>query len=172
MFDIENTLAEYGLTPERYEELLKDCSDKVHKVSDMDWSEIAEKYKIDFTYAKCKEKFFMELYELLCSMYGVFEKEETINQKLILTFAKTHGFKSNFYNLHQDINFLQIFLYYKLIFNKDDLTRPFYESGSSLGKIHLSAVEDFVDFKKQYILATHSTCQTAIAAIWVINTFF
>lgn len=46
MFDIENTLAEYGLTPERYEELLKNCSDKVHKVSDMDWSEIADKYGI------------------------------------------------------------------------------------------------------------------------------
>lgn len=48
MFDIETTLAEYGLTPERYEELLRDCSDKVHKVSDMDWSEISEKYNISF----------------------------------------------------------------------------------------------------------------------------
>lgn len=48
MFDIEKTLAEYGLTPERYEELIKDCSDKVHKISDMDWSEVAEKYGIDF----------------------------------------------------------------------------------------------------------------------------
>ena len=48
MFDIENTLAEYGLTPERYEELLKDCSDKVHKVSDIDWSEIASKYGIEW----------------------------------------------------------------------------------------------------------------------------
>lgn len=46
MFNIENTLAEYGLTPERYEELLKDCSDKVHKVSDIDWSEIADRYGI------------------------------------------------------------------------------------------------------------------------------
>lgn len=131
-----------------------------------------KEYKIDFTDAKRKEKFFVELYELLCSMYGVFEKEETINQKLILTFARIHGFKSNFYNLHQDINFLQIFLYYKLIFSKNDLIRPLYESGSSLGKLHISAVENFVNFKRQYILATHSTCQTAIAAIWVINTFF
>ena len=48
MFDIEKTLAEYGLTPERYEELLKDCSDKVHKVSDIDWSEIADKYDIEW----------------------------------------------------------------------------------------------------------------------------
>lgn len=48
MFDIEKTLTEYGLTPEKYEELLKDCSDKVHKVSDIDWSEIASKYRIDW----------------------------------------------------------------------------------------------------------------------------
>lgn len=48
MFDIENILAEYGLTLERYEELLKDCSNKVHKVSDVDWSEIAEKYGIEW----------------------------------------------------------------------------------------------------------------------------
>ena len=48
MFDIEKTLAEYGLTSERYEELLKDCSDKVYKVSDIDWSEIATKYGIDW----------------------------------------------------------------------------------------------------------------------------
>lgn len=48
MFDIETILAEYGLTPERYEELLKDCADKVHKVSDLDWAEINAKYSIDF----------------------------------------------------------------------------------------------------------------------------
>lgn len=46
MFDIENILAEYGFTTEKYEELLKDCSDKVHKVSDIDWTEISEKYGI------------------------------------------------------------------------------------------------------------------------------
>ena len=131
-----------------------------------------KEYKIDFTDAKRKEKFFIEMYELLCSMYGVFEKEETVNQKLILTFAKIHGFKSTFYDLREDINFLQIFLYYRLSFSKNDLTIPFYQSPSSSENLHLSSVKKFVDFKKQYILATHSTCQTAVAAIWVINTFF
>ena len=46
MFDIEKTLSDFGLTPEKYEELLKDCSDKVHKISDLDWCEISEKYNI------------------------------------------------------------------------------------------------------------------------------
>jgi len=48
MFNIEETLAEFGLTPEKYEELLKDCSDKVHKLNESDWSEIASKYNIDW----------------------------------------------------------------------------------------------------------------------------
>ena len=47
MFDIEKTLSDFGLTPDRYEELLKDCSDKVHKVNtDIEWQDIVEKYSI------------------------------------------------------------------------------------------------------------------------------
>lgn len=48
MFDIKATLSEYGLTEELYESLLKDCSDKMEKISDLDWGEIAEKYGIDW----------------------------------------------------------------------------------------------------------------------------
>lgn len=48
MFDIENTLKEYNLTIDDYEQLLKDCSDKVSKISDTDWSEIANKYGIQW----------------------------------------------------------------------------------------------------------------------------
>lgn len=47
MFDIEKTLSDFGLTPDRYEELLKDCSDKVHKINtDIEWQDIVEKYSI------------------------------------------------------------------------------------------------------------------------------
>lgn len=48
MFDIEGILAEYGLTNEKYEDLLRDCSNKVHRISDLDWSEINAKYGIEF----------------------------------------------------------------------------------------------------------------------------
>lgn len=48
MFDIEKTLSDFALTVEEYEELLKDCSDKLHKITDLDWSEIGEKYGIDW----------------------------------------------------------------------------------------------------------------------------
>ena len=47
MFDIEKTLSDFGLTPEKYEKLLKDCADKVHKINtDIEWQDIVEKYNI------------------------------------------------------------------------------------------------------------------------------
>lgn len=50
MFDIEKKLLEYGLTTDSYEQLLKDCSDKVHKINDMDWADIVEKYNLGIHY--------------------------------------------------------------------------------------------------------------------------
>lgn len=44
--DVLKTLNDFGLTEKTYEELLKDCSDKVDGINDMDWSEINEKYDI------------------------------------------------------------------------------------------------------------------------------
>ena len=48
MFNIEETLSKYNLTPEKYEQLLQDCSNKVSKISDDDWSEICQRYNLDF----------------------------------------------------------------------------------------------------------------------------
>lgn len=48
MFNIEETLSKYNLTPEKYEQLLQDCSNKVNKISDDDWSEICQRYNLDF----------------------------------------------------------------------------------------------------------------------------
>lgn len=48
MFDFENELAKYNLTQEKYEQLLKDCSNKVQKISDDDWSEICDRYGLKF----------------------------------------------------------------------------------------------------------------------------
>lgn len=48
MFNFENELAKYNLTQEKYEQLLKDCSNKVQKISDDDWSEICDRYGLKF----------------------------------------------------------------------------------------------------------------------------
>ena len=48
MFDINKELQDRGLTIELYEQLLEDCQKKINKEIDLDWSEICEKYNLDW----------------------------------------------------------------------------------------------------------------------------
>lgn len=48
--DVKGLLAEYGLTEETYEAMLKDTEDKVNKSSDLEWADILEKYDIPMHY--------------------------------------------------------------------------------------------------------------------------
>ena len=48
LYNFEEIFKEYNLTTETYEQLLTDCSNKVQKISDLDWSEICDKYNLDF----------------------------------------------------------------------------------------------------------------------------
>lgn len=48
LFNFEEELSKYGLSIESYEQLLTDCSNKVQKITDLDWSEICSKYNLDF----------------------------------------------------------------------------------------------------------------------------
>ena len=50
IFNFKEELAKFGLTEETYEQCLKDASDKVQKVSDIDWQEIVEKYNLNIHY--------------------------------------------------------------------------------------------------------------------------
>ena len=48
LYNFDEEFAKYGLTTETYEQLLEDCANKVSKISDLDWSEICDKYDLDF----------------------------------------------------------------------------------------------------------------------------
>lgn len=48
MFNFDEELEKYGLTHEKYEQLLQDCSNKVQHISDDDWSEICARYGLEF----------------------------------------------------------------------------------------------------------------------------
>lgn len=50
MFDFKKELERYGLTEETYEQCLKDASEKVQNLNDMDWQEIIEKYNLPIHY--------------------------------------------------------------------------------------------------------------------------
>jgi hypothetical protein len=47
LIDFEEELKKYGLTPETYEAVCKDISDKMDGNNDLDWSEIKDKYAIN-----------------------------------------------------------------------------------------------------------------------------
>lgn len=53
--NIENELKIVGLTLESYEEFLQDCADKINGVSDIDWSEIIEKYNLPYDRRRISE---------------------------------------------------------------------------------------------------------------------
>ena len=48
MFDIKKELQEKGLNEQTYEQLLEDCQKKMSKEIDLDWSELCEKYNLDW----------------------------------------------------------------------------------------------------------------------------
>ena len=50
IYDFEKELSKYGLTCESYEALLKDCSDKVQKITDVEWAELISKYNLGVHY--------------------------------------------------------------------------------------------------------------------------
>lgn len=50
LYNFTEELKKYGLTTENYEALLKDCSDKAQKISDVDWNDIVEKYNLNVHY--------------------------------------------------------------------------------------------------------------------------
>lgn len=55
IFNIDRELNKYNLTKEKYEQLLTDCSNKVNKTIDKDWSEIALEYGLDFNPDTCRK---------------------------------------------------------------------------------------------------------------------
>ncbi|SCJ71508.1 Uncharacterised protein [uncultured Ruminococcus sp.] len=46
IYDFQKELLKYGLTPDIYEQVCKDISNKIEGINDLDWSEIKEKYNI------------------------------------------------------------------------------------------------------------------------------
>ena len=89
MYEIENTLKEYNLTLETYEQLLKDCSDKIAKISDLDWTEILEKYGIQWNGDTLRKSvqppltgaiFVKEFYEQKYATANSLNEEEYLNK--------------------------------------------------------------------------------------------
>ena len=84
IYDFEKELSKYGLTPETYEALLKDCSDKVQRITDIEWSELISKYDLGVHYDTLRKSsqfitggaFVSEYYKWKVSKSGVLDEDE------------------------------------------------------------------------------------------------
>lgn len=83
-------MQKYGLTTETYESLLKDCSDKAQKISDVDWNDIVEKYNLNVHYDTLRKSsqfitggsFVSEYYKRKESQRDSDDKEDSYSNEL------------------------------------------------------------------------------------------
>lgn len=83
-------MKKYGLTAETYEALLKDCSDKAQKISDVDWNDIVEKYNLNVHYDTLRKSsqfitggsFVSEYYKWKESQRDSGDKEDVYSREL------------------------------------------------------------------------------------------
>ena len=83
-------MKKYGLTTETYEALLKDCSDKAQKISDVDWNDIVEKYNLNVHYDTLRKSsqfitggsFVSEFYKWKESQRDSGDKEDSYSKEL------------------------------------------------------------------------------------------
>lgn len=113
MYNFEEELVKYGLTQEKYEQLLKDCSNKVQHITDDDWSEICARYGLEFnpdTIRKGSQPpligsaFVSEYYKWKESLNQSENKDDEYFEKLRLEKQEIQKEKRKLYDERLDIN--------------------------------------------------------------------
>ena len=113
MYNFEEELAKYGLTQEKYEQLLNDCSNKVQHIVDDDWSEICARYGLEFnpdTIRKGSQPpligsaFVSEYYKWKESLNQSENKDDEYFKKLRLEKQEIQKEKRKLYDERLDIN--------------------------------------------------------------------
>lgn len=113
MYNFEEELAKYGLTQEKYEQLLKDCSNKVQHITDDDWSEICARYGLEFnpdTIRKGSQPpligsaFVSEYYKWKENLNQYENKDDEYFEKLRLEKQEIQKEKRKLYDERLDIN--------------------------------------------------------------------
>lgn len=111
IYDFEKELAKYGLTTETYEALLKECSDKVQKITDIDWSELTSKYNLGVHYDTLRKSsqfitggaFVSEYYKWKSSKNGGTNEDEYL-KKIRLEKQEIQKEKRKLFDERLDIN--------------------------------------------------------------------
>jgi hypothetical protein len=112
LYNFEEELAKYGLTPETYEQLLKDCSDKVQKITDVEWNELVEKYDLNIHYDTLRKSsqfitggsFVSEYYKWKESQKKTDDKDDEYFQKLQVEKDTIYKEKRKLYDQRREYN--------------------------------------------------------------------
>ena len=118
-----------------------------------------------------KDYFLKNIYEILCSIYAVFQREERISQDKIVRFLKQHfDYKENSVSI--EIRALYIFFYSHLYFS-DNTELPVY-SEKFVGRepSSLDKNKEFCDFCSQFDFPSNNVNRAAIATVWFIEKYF
>ena len=109
-------MQKYGLTAETYEALLKDCSDKAQKISDVDWNDIVEKYNLNVHYDTLRKSsqfitggsFVSEYYKWKESQRDFGDKEDSYFKQLQVQKDAIYKEKRKLYDQRREYNKLLI----------------------------------------------------------------
>jgi hypothetical protein len=112
LYNFEEELAKYGLIPETYEQLLKDCSDKVQKITDVEWNELVEKYDLNIHYDTLRKSsqfitggsFVSEYYKWKESQKKTDDKDDEYFQKLQVEKDTIYKEKRKLYDQRREYN--------------------------------------------------------------------
>jgi len=108
-------------------------------------------------------------YKILCSMYGVLERENKITKRLIIEFARKHfAFKST--NISDEIDFLYNFVYFHLYFNNPKT--PEYSKDLISVEFSIQYQKKFSNLKFQYGFSRIRAIDTSLALIYIIKEYF
>lgn len=112
IYDFIAELSKYGLTTETYEQILQECSNKVQKISEVDWGDIVEKYNLNIHYDSLRKSqqlapfggaFVSEYYKWKMSQNRNVDNDEYLN-KIRLEKQEIQKEKRKLFDERLDIN--------------------------------------------------------------------
>ena len=112
IYDFIAELSKYGLTTETYEQILQECSNKVQKISEVDWVDIVEKYNLNIHYDSLRKSqqlapfggaFVSEYYKWKMSQTKNVDNDEYLN-KIRLEKQEIQKEKRKLFDERLDIN--------------------------------------------------------------------
>lgn len=112
IYDFVAELSKYGLTTETYEQILQECSNKVQKISEVDWVDIVEKYNLNIHYDSLRKSqqlapfggaFVSEYYKWKMSQNQNVDNDEYLN-KIRLEKQEIQKEKRKLFDERLDIN--------------------------------------------------------------------